>query len=104
MSIEGIFSLLEAAARFEALSRDMSLVGEGILSELAVLVRDQAKSVIGTYEYGWPALGPEAVAKHGDTPLLETGELKGSISGLLHHSYKPIIDRLKIALSKWCRG
>jgi hypothetical protein len=55
MSLSGFWSLLEGAARIAALGQDMSLVGEGILSELAVLVRDQAKSVIGTYEYGWAA-------------------------------------------------
>jgi HK97 gp10 family phage protein len=38
-----------------------------------------AKSGIGTYKFGWPALGPEAVATHGDTPLLDTGELQSSI-------------------------
>ena len=45
-----------------AVSMDMSLVGEGILSEMAVLVRDKAKGAIGTYRYGWPKLGPAAIA------------------------------------------
>jgi phage gpG-like protein len=37
--------------------------------------------VLGTYEYGWPPLKPATVARKstGDSPLLETGELRDSI-------------------------
>jgi len=74
--INGAFSLLEAAAKFEAFKLNMNHAAEGILSEWAVMVRDRAKESIGTYRYGWTPLGPAAVAKHGDTPLLDTGALR----------------------------
>jgi len=63
--------LAEAAAFFLAKSKDMSLVGEGILSEWAKDVRDKAKEVIGTYDYGWTPLAPSTIAHKamGDTPL-----------------------------------
>jgi hypothetical protein len=81
--ISGAFSILEAVAKFRAFSLDMELVGEIILSEWAGLVQKRATEAIGTYRYGWPALGPAAVAKHGDTPLLDTGALRDSISAFV---------------------
>lgn len=45
-----------------------------------VILEDSAKEAIGTYTFGWPPLGPEAIARHGDTPLLETGALQSSIT------------------------
>ena len=78
-----IFSLLKAAAKFEQFKINMDLAAEGILTEWAVTVRDKAKEAIGTYKYGWEPLGPAAVAKHGDTPLLDTGELRDSISAFV---------------------
>jgi phage gpG-like protein len=74
------FTLLEAAAKFEAFSKNMRFANEAILTEWATTVRDRAKAAIDTYRYKWPALGPAAVAKHGDTPLLDTGQLRDSIS------------------------
>lgn len=49
--------------------------------EACKLLQTTAKEAIGTYEFGWPALKPETVARkaNGDTPLLETGELQSSI-------------------------
>lgn len=37
--------------------------------------------MIGTYDYGWPRLKPQTIARKqtGDTPLLETGDLRASI-------------------------
>lgn len=51
------------------------------LEKAAVIIETEAKRVIGTYDYGWPALKPETVARKagGDTPLLETGETRDSI-------------------------
>lgn len=45
------------------------------------LVEECAKDAIGTYHFGWPPLAPETVARKatGDSPLLETGELRDSI-------------------------
>ena len=42
-------------------------------------VVEEIKRVIGTYEYGWPALADSTMKKKSaDTPLLETGELRES--------------------------
>lgn len=51
------------------------------LEKAAVIVETESKRVIGTYEYGWPPLKPETVARkaNGDTPLLETGAMRESI-------------------------
>lgn len=40
-----------------------------------------AKDAMGTYEFGWAPLKPETIARkaRGDTPLVETGELRDSI-------------------------
>jgi|SRR5215472_9168594 len=53
------------------------------LEKAAQIIEDEAKRVIGTYEYDWPPLQPETIARKGaDTPLYETGELRDSIE---HH-------------------
>lgn len=49
------------------------------------IIEKEAKAAIGTYKYGWPALGPAAVDKHGDTPLLDTGEMRDSITHNCDH-------------------
>ena len=46
------------------------------MEEACVILEDDAKDAIGTYRYGWQPLGPAAVAKHGDTPLLDTGAMR----------------------------
>jgi hypothetical protein len=44
------------------------------------MIADEAKRVIGTYDYGWPSLAPSTLAKKSaDTPLLETGKMRASI-------------------------
>jgi hypothetical protein len=45
------------------------------------MVEKEAKTAIGTYRFDWTPLEPETVARKagGDTPLLETGELRASI-------------------------
>jgi phage gpG-like protein len=52
-----------------------------VLEKSAVIVEKEAKRVIGTYDYGWPPLKPATIARKatGDSPLLETGEMRDSI-------------------------
>lgn len=56
------------------------------LQQAGDLVAEEAKSALGTYRYGWPALQPATVSRKstGDSPLLETGELRGSIKAVVH--------------------
>jgi len=51
------------------------------LEKAAVIVETEAKRVIGTHDYGWPPLAPSTLAKKAaDTPLLETGKMRDSIT------------------------
>ena len=45
-------------------------------------VDEKTKVAVGTYEFGLPPLKPETIERkaNGDTPLLETGEMRDSIS------------------------
>lgn len=73
-------NLLGLATVFAAVAHDMKDNSEG-LEKAAEIVEAEAKSALGTYRYDWPPLGPAAVAKHGDTPLVDTGAMRDSI----HH-------------------
>ena len=59
----------------------MKLSQEVCVEKACRMVEKEAKTAIGTYRYDWPRLEPETVARKakGDTPLLETGELRDSI-------------------------
>jgi phage gpG-like protein len=51
------------------------------LESSAQMIEDEAKRVIGTYDYGWPSLKPETIKRKGaDTPLLQSGEMRDSIT------------------------
>jgi phage gpG-like protein len=52
-----------------------------ILDAAAEIIERDAKAIIGTHDAGWPPLLTETIAKKktGDSPLLETGELRESI-------------------------
>lgn len=71
-------NLLGLAVAFAGIAKELHNHSEG-LEKAAQLVETEAKSAIGSYRYNWPPLGPTAVAKHGDTPLLDTGALRESI-------------------------
>jgi hypothetical protein len=58
MGVNGMWSLLEAAAKFNQFGKNMEYAAEGILTDWAIKVRDAAKESIGTYKYKWPELGP----------------------------------------------
>jgi hypothetical protein len=76
-----VFSLLGMAARLGQAIVDVK-VAEGIaLEEASQLVEETAKEAIGSYKWGWPSLKAETIARKatGDSPLLETGELRASI-------------------------
>jgi phage gpG-like protein len=51
------------------------------LERAAVIVETEAKRVLGTHDYGWPPLAASTIASKatGDSPLLETGEMRDSI-------------------------
>jgi phage gpG-like protein len=55
-----------------------------MLEKAAQIVEDEAKASLGEYQAGWPKLKPQTIARKatGDSPLLETGDLRMSIE---HH-------------------
>jgi phage gpG-like protein len=74
-------SLRETAALFTRIALAMPMVEHVALERAGRIVEEEAKRVIGSYEYGWQPLAASTVAKKaaGDTPLLETGEMRDSI-------------------------
>jgi hypothetical protein len=88
MTVNGMFSLLEAAAHFRTFGANVEIAKQATLAEIAILIRDEAKSAIGTYRYHWSELADatkEDRAKKGfseDEPGLRTGEMRDSINNL----------------------
>jgi HK97 gp10 family phage protein len=71
----------ECAAIFMNMFRGEEGRIQSALARSGRLIRDEARSAIGTYKYGWPPLSPQTVARKGaDTPLLTTGSFRGSIN------------------------
>lgn len=70
------------AAHLLTIEADMKLTEEVCVEKACRMVEKEAKAAIGTYRFeSWTPLQPETVARkaRGDTPLLETGELRDSI-------------------------
>jgi phage gpG-like protein len=76
-----LFSLLEAAHHFSSLAHGLPQAQHAALEIAARIVEADAKRAIGTYRYRWRQLAPSTLArKAANTPLLETGEMRDSIS------------------------
>ena len=75
------FSLLGFVAHLHAIDRDLHEVGPAIVARACEMVARAAKRAIGKRHELWPPLKPETIARklRGNTPLLETGELRDSI-------------------------
>jgi phage gpG-like protein len=78
-----------AIAKFGALAAEASTVRHATLEAAAKMFLKRAQDAIGTYEYGWPPLSPDTIRRKetGDSPLLETGEMKDSGGYEVHHDY-----------------
>jgi HK97 gp10 family phage protein len=74
-------TLAQFAARLLAYEADLKLTEEACIEKACKMIEKEAKTAIGTYRFDWEPLKPETIAHkaRGDTPLLETGELKESI-------------------------
>lgn len=74
-------SLLEGAAFFTGVSMKLDGATKAAVTKSARIVQKEAKRVLGTYDYDWPSLQPETIARKrtGDSPGLETGEMRSSI-------------------------
>jgi phage gpG-like protein len=72
---------------FAEIAVTMDHIEHRCLDEGSKILQDEAKRVLGTYDYGWPRLKPQTI-KHkgtGDSPLLETGDLRDSIERDVQH-------------------
>ena len=65
-------------ALMEGLVESLPEASHEALERAAILIETEAKGVLGTDGYGWPALSP-ATIKTQPGMLLETGELRDSI-------------------------
>lgn len=75
-----VFDLLTFAESLEGAAEEMETAEEKIIEAGCQIIEDEAKRVIGTYEYGWKPLALSTIQKKGsDEPLLETGEMRESI-------------------------
>jgi phage gpG-like protein len=74
-------SPLAFAAHLVVVERNMRALGPAIVIAACKAVAAEAKRVLGEGYPEWPALQPETIARkmRGNTPLLETGEMRASI-------------------------
>jgi hypothetical protein len=81
----GVFTVLGFVAKLKMIEHDMDALGPAIIRKACEMVCEEAKRVIGTYDYNWPQLSPATLAhKFFNTPLLETGEMRDSIEWTAH--------------------
>jgi hypothetical protein len=76
-----VYSVAGFIVKLGQIERDLHEAESAILSKACLMVANAAKEALGTYEFGWVSLKPETIARkmRGDSPLLETGELRDSI-------------------------
>src|ERR1700730_2629559 len=75
-----VYSVLGFVAKLKTIEMELHVLGPAIIAHACELVAAEAKRVLGTEGYGWPALSPATLAhKMQSGMLLETGELRGSI-------------------------
>jgi len=78
------FTPLTFAAHLTAVSLVVDRQIARGLEEAGRIVEEEARRVLGTYDYGWPSLSPVTISKKGgrDTPGIDTEEMKNSLG---HH-------------------
>jgi HK97 gp10 family phage protein len=95
-----VFSLLGFVAKLKAIEHDMDALGPAIVIAACKAVAAEAKRVLGEGYPEWPALQPETIARkmHGNTPLLETGEMRASIEWTAHGLHGEVGSNSDIAV------
>ncbi len=81
------------AAHLLTVKADLKLAEEVCVEKACRMIEKEAKTAIGTYRHDWTPLKPETVARkaRGDTPLLETGELRDSIEHVVGREGKEVV-------------
>lgn len=79
--MSGNYTLASFGAHLATIATLTTAAEKKGLEKAAQIIEDEAKRVIGTYDYGWAPLKEATIARkiNGDTPLLETGEMRDSI-------------------------
>lgn len=74
-------SLLDGAAFFTGIGISTEGQTKKAVEKACRVIRDEAKRVLGTYEYDWPSLAASTIERKttGDSPGLETGAMRRSI-------------------------
>jgi hypothetical protein len=76
----GIYSIASFIVKLKTIDLELEMAGHAAVAAACQMIADEAKRVIGTYDYGWPSLAPSTLAhKAADTPLLESGQMRASI-------------------------
>src|SRR6267142_2506899 len=77
----GIMSIAEFVLKTKTIQMELEIVSHAVVARACEMVANAAKESLGTYEFGWVSLKPETIAHkmRGDSPLLETSELRNSI-------------------------
>jgi hypothetical protein len=76
----GMYSVVGFIAKLKTIELEMNVLGPAIIAHACELVAAEAKRVLGTEGYDWPALSPATLAhKMQSGMLLETGAMRASI-------------------------
>jgi HK97 gp10 family phage protein len=77
-----VFSLAEFAAKLVASDGSLKAAEHDVIAKGCAMVAERAKDMIGVPQPGWATLAPETLKRKDgvNTPLLETGELRDSIT------------------------
>jgi hypothetical protein len=72
-----LHSLTSFAALLGTIGADMHHANHVALDHAGRIVRDEARRVLGTYDYNWSPLSARTIARKGtDNPGIETGEMR----------------------------
>jgi hypothetical protein len=75
-------------AHLTGMMMHMPMAQHSALETAALIVKAEMKRVLGTHDYHWPPLAPSTIARKatGDSPGLETGEMRDSIQHHVGHT------------------
>ena len=87
------FTLTEFAAHCLTMGADVELAKEAAVEKGCQMIEKEAKASLGHYHLGWPRLKPATIARKatGDSPLLETGQLRDSIGHVVLHEEGEVV-------------
>jgi hypothetical protein len=90
------------AAHLLTIEADLHLTEEVCVEKACRMIEKEAKAAIGTYRFDWTPLQLETIARKagGDTPLLETGELKDSIEHTVGREGRDVVGKISRARDK----